>query len=409
MKDDKLRTEYTEMFDNIHASDELKARVLNLKKTRKRSPKPFIAPAATAAAGIMIFAAVHNVPFDRSKPDDVISEVVTRVQNETDENKGLQPPPIGEPDKEPVIDNKQDKSPENSGTKASPSAETKPAEKYKTAEQLEREAKAEAEKVYEKAGSYERRSEKDNTSGSSQTNQSYTAPREKGQTYTAESAAHIADNPVSVPQESTVSESTVSESTVSESIVSENDLSEGAPVSAAYAARGMAAKSSGVVFRMNTKAALSLVSRTEQYQASEEAYAPDAELTEEIWENNRYFDYIGSDIISRITAETSFSYIGDDSAYFMVDSSGIPRNDNRIFAFSKGDERAHIITSRDTSFAQSCLSEPELLKSSVNGTPAVVFDLGDEYKCYMVCDGVSYIIDVYTDNTDTLEDILLAI
>ena len=77
--DREFGEEYKRMFDGIRASDELRRRIAELpNKARRRRThdlRPYIAAAGAAAAGLTIFAAVHN--YDPGAGDDgVISETV---------------------------------------------------------------------------------------------------------------------------------------------------------------------------------------------------------------------------------------------------------------------------------------------------------------------------------------------
>lgn len=76
MNDKEFRAQYKKDFDTICASDELKSAVMNIKpqKTR-RVITPLKATIGTAAAAIMIFAAVHDYSF-RTDTSGVISETV---------------------------------------------------------------------------------------------------------------------------------------------------------------------------------------------------------------------------------------------------------------------------------------------------------------------------------------------
>lgn len=80
MEDKEFKAQYKKEFDNIHASDELRNAVINLKPQKpRRVVTPFKATIGTVAAAVMIFAAVHDYNFE---PDTsgVISETVVSTQ-----------------------------------------------------------------------------------------------------------------------------------------------------------------------------------------------------------------------------------------------------------------------------------------------------------------------------------------
>lgn len=403
VKDNELRTEYIKIYDNIHASDELKDKVLKL-KNKKRNPKPFIASAATVAAGIMIFAAVHNVPLDRNKEDDVISETVTTVDGtEPGTENSVMPPFDGgyaaDADAEPNEKNaapapNADNKPKNTSPadKPAPSVPASASAAVKTDEQLEREAAEQANRTYERAASGVSRKSVSEKAAADNTAEVYTVPETDRAAYQLQTE----EVPAQISAE---------DAPVHAGIVEDNkEITSKSGSTAAMS--GMRAKAGGVVFRMNTSAALNMLSYN---TAAVSSYRTAAAAVQEEWDNNRYFNYIGKDIISCIESVEGFAYIGDDGTYFMTDENGKPQNDSRMFAFSNGTDRVNIITSTDTTFTDAYMSEEELLKSSVNGTQAVIFELENEYKCYMASEGIAYIIDVYTQELDVLEAVLLSI
>lgn len=74
---DNFGREYKKTFDNIHAGDDLRKRVKEL-RPQKRAVTPFKATLGTIAAAVMIFAVVHDYTFDRDTTG-VIYEVATSV------------------------------------------------------------------------------------------------------------------------------------------------------------------------------------------------------------------------------------------------------------------------------------------------------------------------------------------
>lgn len=80
MEDRDFLKEYKREFDSIHASDELKSAVKNLKPQKPRHViTPFKAVIGTVAAAFMIFAAVHEYSFE-TNTSGVISETVVSTQ-----------------------------------------------------------------------------------------------------------------------------------------------------------------------------------------------------------------------------------------------------------------------------------------------------------------------------------------
>ncbi len=78
MRRAEFEKEYREAFDEIHASDSLRDKVLNQKKTRL-TIKPFKATLVTVAAAVMIFAVVHDYSF-QNNGDGIIEETHTKSQ-----------------------------------------------------------------------------------------------------------------------------------------------------------------------------------------------------------------------------------------------------------------------------------------------------------------------------------------
>lgn len=80
LEDREFRAQYKKEFDSICASDELKNSVKNLKPQKpRRVVTPFKATIGTAAAAVMIFAAVHDYSFEKDT-SGVISETVVSTQ-----------------------------------------------------------------------------------------------------------------------------------------------------------------------------------------------------------------------------------------------------------------------------------------------------------------------------------------
>ena len=97
MNDTELKQAYKEMFDDVHASDELRGRVLDLKH-RKRVITPFKATIGTIAAAVMIFAAVNEYGFEQNT-EGVINQTAVSTQMPQAEIMAVKPETTRAPQK----------------------------------------------------------------------------------------------------------------------------------------------------------------------------------------------------------------------------------------------------------------------------------------------------------------------
>lgn len=124
MNDIELKQAYNKIFDDVHASDELRERVLSLKH-KKRAITPFKATIGTIAAAVMIFAAVNEYGFVED-PEGVISQTIVSTQMPQTEISAIKPestpvPPTVKATKAPAVaKNVQTVAPETAIPKSDP-------------------------------------------------------------------------------------------------------------------------------------------------------------------------------------------------------------------------------------------------------------------------------------------------
>ena len=421
--DDELRKEYAEIFDNIHAGDELKNRILNQHPKKKRYPKPFIASAATVAAGIMIFAAVHNVTFDRSGNDDVISETVTTVDgtkpektpfaaasgSEQADNTNDQPADGAQQEKtsDNVANNAKTKKVEAAAGSGESAAASSGSES-KTSEQLEKEALAEANSTYKKAESSVNRN-----SGSSRPSGNTSQSSGSVGQYTAPSYSYKNDNA-----------SGGSLSSAEENNTAENNGAENAPEAAAQSSAADDAKTEAEIgSRASTDTGSSSGTASSsmpahagagggvnaQHSGSMPMVSSALADMQEMWDNDRYFNYIGKDIIACIESVRGFSYIGEDGGYFTVDETGEIYDDTRTFEFSNGKDTLILTSTTNTAIAGAYMQSSDYEKRNINGKEAAILAQDNKYECYMIDGNVLYIIEVCTSDSGVFEDVIMSL
>lgn len=114
--------------------------------------------------------------------------------------------------------------------------------------------------------------------------------------------------------------------------------------------------------------------------------------TTEVWEINRYFDYIGTDITSKING----SYTGPEAFEFEMSEDGVPLDDTTVFTFiCKNGGTVRITVSKHSLFD--------------NDKNNVITVAGSGYNGYKISNGVYYM--VYTTGltereTSAITDIL---
>lgn len=137
------------------------------------------------------------------------------------------------------------------------------------------------------------------------------------------------------------------------------------------------------------------------------------------WSYRDYFDYLGT-VVSpvlpddlKLIGHSAESVLSDDFLnerfFISVDDNGIPSFDNRIFAFS-GDEGRYVSiqTSKDTSTAQVYLSDSNLSLSKVGESYAVLIGTTNDCRGYMICGGISYVINAQGLGEEELKPLLLS-
>lgn len=127
------------------------------------------------------------------------------------------------------------------------------------------------------------------------------------------------------------------------------------------------------------------------------------------WSMEDYFNYLGVNVFNKITLTEDFSYIGDYEMTVSLNEAGEPGFDSRIFPYSGSGERyVTVITSKNTLTAQTYLSDERYVKSDIDGNPAVIIG-GGNYKCYIIGNGISYIITATGISEEELGNLLISI
>lgn len=371
MNNEEFSDEYKRIFDEIKASDSLKAKVL-AQKSKRRSIKPAVAAMSTAAAALVIFAAVQNYSFDRDDSGVIRETVVSGTQSPAASAQ----PYVNEPEQSAVK------------TEREPTVTTAP--RTKTTADYKKEA---VRSISTLPPVKSQRS----IEGSKEIQTSVPRAEIKTtETPKAESATEYA-----APQPEIMENSIRS---VHQTVMSDSG------------AAALNKASGNTVLRMNSRSALdSILSGGTRLKAAaafvnakEEEY--ETEYHTEKWDNEKYFDYLGIDIINDIQLPEDMKYEGDDECYFSVDDNGIPKNDTRIFAFSGDDGRyASILTSKDSSIVDSVLDSPEIEKSTVEDVEAAAFEENSSYFFYAKNEEASYVITTEELNGEEAADLLTSI
>lgn len=128
------------------------------------------------------------------------------------------------------------------------------------------------------------------------------------------------------------------------------------------------------------------------------------------WSIDDYFEYLGENIFAKLSLPADFGYIGGYEMTVSVDENNQPVQDSRIFPYEgDGGRYITVITSKDTLAARSYLEDERYIKSDIEGTSAVVTGGGENYKCYMIGNGISYIITANGVTEDELAELLISI
>lgn len=128
------------------------------------------------------------------------------------------------------------------------------------------------------------------------------------------------------------------------------------------------------------------------------------------WTMNDYFEYLGEDVMAKVSLPSDFSYIGDDKIEVSLDENGAPMQDSVIFPYEGGDGRyVTVMTSKQTLTAQTYLEDERYAKSDINGSDAVVIGGEESYKSYMMSGEVSYTVTSDGITEDELGETLVSI
>ncbi len=402
MEDRKLDEEYRQLFDNIHASEDLKRRVLSA-KPKKRNIRPIIAAAATAAAAFTIFAAVHDYDFTH-KGDGVISTVTVQTDGDNAEKTGESAAPAYKAASDEAV-------PESTGApEPAPTPKPAPAQPRTSAGAAAPKKQQSSPKGFGQssppAAGEEKRRAAAPVSGSAAADKQAAvhtpAPQPPQPDVQSEPVRGTADETADTGNVSDMAqEKNFKEPEADHAPEAENADNKDGGVSrrAVYARRG-------ALLKMNSYSLMPVGAAAEQ-QA--DIFAGGDYHTDE-WDNSRYFDYIGTDILKKAVLPEDFVYSGAESMVFTVNSDGVPLNDTRIFAYTGSNGRyVGIITSRDSSYTQTCLSASGLEMSEINGTCAVVFQSENSYSCCMLYGGASVIVNADGITEDELAELLLGL
>lgn len=393
MDERKIRSEYKELFDSIHASDELRQRVL-AQKPKKRSIKPVINIAGSVAAAVMIFSAVGNYTFETDRSGVIRETFVSQTER----------PDMAERSSDAIAaDTAEAESTAEPGGAATPAANPVPTAKpaAKPTAQPKTESKRGGANGVSDTPSYSGSARGDSAATRNSAAQEQTNSETEGGSITFE----IEADQKAYEAQTAAPESGANAGGNSVDIGNTDDLSR--ETGEAPVLRGMRGIGSAAL-RMNSGSVLSAIPQSVSVMSASK-YAGDGIYHQEEWDNNRYFDYIGIDLLGKIVLPTDVGYIGDDTAYFMVDQDGVPQNDTRIFAFEGGEKSITVITSKDTAYAETYLSYPGLEISDISGSKAVVFETDSAYKCYMIYNSTSFIIDTVELTEDELAQLLVSI
>ncbi len=144
--------------------------------------------------------------------------------------------------------------------------------------------------------------------------------------------------------------------------------------------------------------------------ADEEITTEGSVYTTVDWTLDDYFEYLGENVLEKVSLPPDFSYIGDTEMTVSVDENGVPAQDSRIFPYEGENGRyVSVITSKDTLTSRSYLEDTRYLKSDIEGNDAVVIGGEEEYKSYMISNDVSHIITSDGVTEDELADMLVSI
>lgn len=408
-----FKDKFKESNDSIHADEELINKVLALKNSENRTihhRKRIVSyiPAA-AAAVLVISAAAASIPFMTKTNDDsgvIYENTVTESSDRSTEAADISPdnelPEVPESTKPVENDSKKPKNSSNSNT--APSVNSKSTAKSSNNNLVKNSNNSSSPKSSSNGNAAKSGS---NTSQSSDTTESVS---DSGATY-GESGYYetvpieeynlpSAGNPHSEEIPDNADNSGISKRAAKEVTPNKTvpDTSEERVVlsmnAGAYAETRSAANS----------ASLSLV--------SEIGYAE--------WSYRDYFDYLGRNLSPTLPSDFSFTGHSSDSLTddtllsetfeMAVDEYGTPVFDNRIFVFDGTDGRyAGIQTSKDTNTAMTYLTDSNFTLSKIGSSYGVLIGTIEDCRAYMVCDGVSYVINAVGLDEEELKTLLLSV
>ncbi|MGN0163712.1 MAG: hypothetical protein ACI4EA_09085 [Candidatus Ornithomonoglobus sp.] len=390
MEDNELGRAYKELFDGIKASDELKARVLAGKR-RKYDVRPVIAAISTIAAAVAVFAAVRGYDFSH-RDDGVITE--TAVTETAAPRKGIS---------EPFEQNKEEADEQAEESVQKPDAVTETAEHAKKPAATPDAAKKTTEDYMREAleGMSTAAPSKEREAPESIQPPSAYAPKESAEYEqgTVPSGTNEKVNEEDEEQGVSAAKTRIIErSSVPEASVSDD---QGGSLVIPF-------PTGPVTLRMNSQSVLAEL-MYEIAPASEDTDTAEEYHTEK-WDNQMYFDYLGIDIINDLKLSDDMKYSGDNAYYFAVDTNGRLRNDTRIFTFEGSEGRlVSVLTSRDTTFVDSVLSSPEVMKSRISDIQVAAFQPDQAYYFYMKSNDVAYIITTEELDGQEIADLLFSI
>ncbi|MGN0181687.1 MAG: hypothetical protein ACI4DP_04655 [Candidatus Ornithomonoglobus sp.] len=384
MEDKEFRKAYKALFDGIKAGDELKARVLAGKR-RKYDARPVIAAIGSVAAAVAVFAAVRGYDFSH-RDDGIIAETaVTETA----------PPRKDAP--APVEQDVQETDEQMSEIAEKPASAPEPAKK--TTEDYMREAiegmnTAAPSKAQRVSDSMQTMPQPTSAPRESSASEQQTVPQETDG-YTNETDG---EQEVSAAQQRIMKQSSDEEASVQGASSSE-DTGESLVIPF---------PTGPVILRMNSQSVLAEL-MYEIEPVSEDTDTEEEYHTEK-WDNQMYFDYLGIDIINDLKLSDDMKYSGDNVYYFAVDANGRLKNDTRIFTFEGSEGRlVSVLTSRDTTFVDSILSSPEVMKSRISDIQVAAFQPDQAYYFYMKSNDVAYIITTEELDGQEIADLLFSI
>lgn len=369
--------EFKKANDSIHAGDELLEKVMRLKNKKKTAPYRYVS--AAAAAAVVISASAYALPKLMNKnTDGVISESVTYNGGDDRKSAATKMPvsPLPEKDDESrSIGSHTTEKPKTSAS-AVPKATVQPTPKATVTPKKSTQAK-----TAEKSGA---------------------AAKAKNDDATAEYAEKpsVTEKPAAAaaPQRDLSEEDVQTQQT--------NGLKE----YSFTAEKEAAPRQKAEIQKKTVVLSVNYTDYTPSNGGAAVAYsaaAKTADYSSEEWSSERYFEYLGTDLFKNITLPEDFAYIGNDTVLTAVDNEGNPLLDNRIFPFEGNNDRyITIITSKNLTASQTYLSDTHYTASDVCGIPAVAIGTEKGYRCYIIINDVSYVINADGISTEELENIL---